>query len=221
MVLRAEEGREMILSQDAMDYLKHSFIFVRRRTLFSTMDGEIGLGPPAAAAGDVISVMPGCSLPMVLRPVYKTEWSAGAPAQLYGKATTRYYGNPVLKGYNVVGECYLDKLMKGAAILEQLPEDYELVTTFVEEDNAYFDAYLDRRSGKIQLADPRFETLRSERQSDGTRHFFVREGLIPVAGETTSAHARREDGIRMKVSGLDDEEEVLVMGADLQPFDLL
>ena len=220
VVLRAEEGREMMLSQDAMDYLKHAFIFVRRRTLFSTMDGEIGLGPPAAAAGDVVAVVPGCSSPMVLRPVYTAEWSAGAPAQLYGKVTTRYYSNPVLKGYKVVGECYLDKLMKGAAILGRLPEDYEHVTTFVE-DNAFFDAYLDRRSGKIQLADPRFEMLRSEIRSDGTRRVFVRESPIPVAEGTTSAHARREDGIRMKVSGLDDEEEVLVMGVDLQPFDLL
>ena len=179
MVLQGEWGRKVMLSQDAMDYLNHAFIFVRRRTLFSTTDREIGLGPQAAAAGDVIAEVPGCSPPMVLRPAYTAEWSAGVPAQLHSKATTRNYGNPVLKGYKVVGECYLDKMMKGAAILGRLPEDYEHVTTFVQEENGFFDAYLNRRSGKIQLEDPRFEKWRSERGSDGTKRVFCAGGPCP------------------------------------------
>ena len=219
MVLQAEWGRKMRLTQDVMVYLNHAFIFIKRRALFSITDGEIGLGPSAAATGDVIAVVPGCPSPMVLRPVYTAEWSVGVPTQPHSTAT--HYGIPVLKGYKVIGECYLDKLMKSAAILGRLPEDYELVDTFVKEQNAFFDAYLNRRSGKIQLKDPRFEKLRTERGSDGTRRVFVREGPTPGVKETSSTHAHEGGGIRMKVSGLDDAEEVLVMGIDLQPFDLL
>ena len=219
IVLQAEGGKKMMLTQDVMVYLNHAFIFVKRRALFSITGGEIGLGPSAAATGDVIAVVPGCPSPMVLRPVYTAEWSVGVPAQLHGPAT--HYGNPILKGYKVIGECYLEKLMKSAAILGRLPEDYELVTTFVKEKNATFDAYLNRRSGKIQLEDPRFEKLRSERGNDGTRRVFVREGPSSGVEGTTSSQARGDCGIRMKVSALDDAEEVLVMGIDLKPFDLL
>ncbi|KAL9044815.1 MAG: hypothetical protein Q9214_002074 [Letrouitia sp. 1 TL-2023] len=208
MVLQVEGGKEMMLSEDTMDYLNQAFTFVRRRTLFSTMDGEIGLGPPAAAAEDVIAVVPGCSSPMVLRPVYTAERSVEVPAQLHDKATTRIYLNPVLKGYKVIGECHLDKLMMGAAILGRLPEDYEVISTFVQEENGFFHAYLNRRSGKVQFEDPRFEKLRSERDSNGTRRVVVREGPIPGVEETIATHARRGSGIRMRVSGLDDEEEM-------------
>ena len=217
MVVQEEWGRKLMLNEDVWVYLNHAFQFVKRRALFSITSGEIGLGPSAATAGDVIAVLPGCPSPMVLRPVYTAEWSAGVPAKLHSTATI--YGNPILKGYKVVGECCLDKLTKRAAILGPLPEDYELVIRLVKEQKALFNAYLNRRSGEFQLKDPRFEKLRSERGSDGKRRFFVREGPILGAEGTTSTHVGGE-GIRMRVSELDDEE-VLVMGIDLKPFDLL
>lgn len=217
MVVQEEWGRTLRLTENVMVYLNHAFRFVKRRALFSIAGGEIGLGPSAATAGDVIAVVPGCSSPMVLRPVYTAEWSVGVPAQLHSTATI--YGNPILKGYKVVGECYLDKLMKGAAILGRLPEDYEFAIRFLKEYNALFDVFLNRRSGEIQLKDPRFERLRSERGSDGKMRFFVRESPILGAEEKTSTQVDG-GGIRMRVSEPDDEE-VLVMGIDLKSFDLL
>ncbi|KAK0510362.1 hypothetical protein JMJ35_006794 [Cladonia borealis] len=217
MVVQEEWGRKLMLNEDVWVYLNHAFQFVKRRALFSITNGEIGLGPSAAKAGDVIAVLPGCPSPMVLRPVYMAEWSVGAPAKLH--STAKIYGNPILKGYKVVGECYLDKLMKSAAILGPLPEEYELDISLVKEQKALFDVYLNRRSGEFQLKDPRFEKLRIERGSDGKRRFFVREGPILGAEETTSTHVGG-GGIRMRVSELDDEE-VLVMGIDLKPLDLL
>ena len=217
MVVQEEWGRKLMLNEHVWVYLNHAFQFVKRRALFSIASGEIGLGPSAAKAGDVIAVLPGCPSPMVLRPVYTAEWSVGVPAKLHN--TAAMYGNPILKGYKVVGECYLDKLTKSAAILGPLPEDYELVIRLVKEQKALFDVYLNRRSGKFQLKDPRFEKLKSERGSDGKRRFFVREGPILGAEVTTPTHVGG-GGIRMRVSELDDEE-VLVMGVDLKPFDLL
>ena len=217
MVVQEEWGRKLMLNENVWVYLNHAFHFVKRRALFSIASGEIGLGPSAAKAGDLIAVMPGCPSPMVLRPVYTAQWSVGVPGKLHN--TTTICGNPILKGYKVVGECYLDKLTKSAAILGPLPEDYELVIRLVKEQKALFDVYLNRRSGKFQLKDPRFEKLRSERGNDGKRRYFVREGPNFGAGVTTSTHVGG-GGIRMRVSELDDKE-VLVMGIDLKPFDLL
>ena len=221
MVVQEQLGTKLMLTEDVCIYLNYAFQFVKRRALFSITNGEIGLGPSAVAVGDVIVVLPGCPSPMVLRPVYTAEWSLGVPAQLHSKVTI--HGNPILEGYKVIGDCYLDELMKGTAILGRLPEDYELVITFVKEQNALLYVYQNWLTGEIQLNDPRFEKMRSERGSDGKRRFFVREGPIlgaeDGAEETTSMHVGGE-GIRMRVSELDDEE-VLVMGIDLKPFDLL
>ena len=74
------------------------------------------------------------------------------------------------------------------------------------------------QSQKIQVEDPRFEKLKSERGSDGTRRLFVRVCLIASLEAANSTYAHRGGGIRMKVSDLDDAE---VMGAGLQPFDLV
>ena len=178
IVLQAEGGKKMMLTGDAIVYLNHAFIFVKRRALFSITDGVVGLGPSAAAKRDMIAVVPGCPSPVVLRPVYTVEWSVGVPEQLHRPAT--HYGNPILMWYKVIGECYLDTSMKSAAILGQLPEDYELVTTFLKEKIADFDAYLNHWSGKIQIDDPRFEKLRSERGMMGQGRFLCGRARSPV-----------------------------------------
>ena len=200
MVVQKQWGTKLMLTEDVWVYLNYAFQFVKRRALFSITNGEIGLGPSAVTVGDVIVVLPGCPSPMVLRPVYAAEWSVGVPAQLHSKVTI--HGNPILKGYKVIGDSYLDELMKGTGILGRLPEDYELVITFVKEQNALLYVYQNWGTGEIQLKDPGFEKLRSERGSDGKRRFFVWEGRILGAEdgpeETTSTHVGGE-GIRMSL----------------------
>ncbi|KAH6675326.1 heterokaryon incompatibility protein-domain-containing protein [Plectosphaerella plurivora] len=62
------------------------------RRLFLTDDGEVGLGPGVMRPGDVVCVLYGMRVPVVLRRIGET--------------------------YAVVGECYVDGLMKGSAVGE-------------------------------------------------------------------------------------------------------
>jgi hypothetical protein len=68
------------------------------RAFFTTLDGRIGLCPAAAKSGDWVSVILGCSSPLLLRPVQ------GSSEQ-----------------YQLVGECYLPGLTLSEALLGPLP----------------------------------------------------------------------------------------------------
>jgi hypothetical protein len=196
-ILKSDWGTKISLSKGTFKYLDYALGYCRYRSIFSTTDGVIGLGPPLATSADVIALLPGCFSPMALRPL-----------QMWHR------GNPVTR-YQVVGECYLQNLMEGKAVLGEFPHGYERVTTFVEEENSFFDAYRYRPSGKIHLEDPRFKGFRSEPGEDGIRKVFVKEDL------TSGEIARSGVGIKMKVSGLDDAEEVLVVGVDIRPYELI
>jgi hypothetical protein len=196
-ILRSDWGTKISLSKGTFKYLDYALGYCRYRSIFSTTDGVIGLGPPLATSADVIALLPGCFSPMVLRPL-----------QMWHR------GNPITR-YRVVGECYLQNLMEGKAVLGEFPHGYEHVTTFVEEENSFFDAYRYHPSGKIHLEDPRFKRFRSEPGEDGIRKVFVKEDL--ASGEI----ARSRVGIKMKVSGLDNAEEVLVVGVDIRPYELI
>jgi hypothetical protein len=51
------------------DYVLSMFKQSRNRRLFSTASGYVGLGPQTLRSGDVLTVIYGCPLPLVLRPV--------------------------------------------------------------------------------------------------------------------------------------------------------
>jgi Heterokaryon incompatibility protein (HET) len=196
-ILRSNWGTKISLSKGIFKYLDYALGYCRYRSIFSTTKGAIGLGPPLAASGDVIVLLPGCFSPMVLRPLQ--AWHEGLP----------------ITRYRVVGECYLQDLMVGKAILGEFPSGYEHVTTFLEDENNFFDAYRYRPSGKIHPEDPRFKRFQTETGEDGIRKVFVRENFD--SAETPKIEA----GIKMKVSGLDDAEEILAMGIDVQSFELI
>jgi len=198
-ILRSDWGTKISLSKGTFKYLDYALGYCRYRAIFSTTDGVIGLGPPLATGADVIALLPGCFSPMVLRPLQM--WHSG---------------NPITR-YRVVGECYLQNLIEGKVVLGEFPHGYERVTTFVEEENKFFDAYRYCPSGKIHLEDPRFKRFRSEPGEDGIRKVFVMGDL--ARGEI--AFARSRAGIKMKVSGLDDAEEVLAVGVDIRPYELI
>lgn len=61
------------------------------RTVSRTEKGYLGMGPPAAEKGDLVFVLPGCTVPFVLRKIES--------------------------GYRVIGECYTHGIMDGEAIV--------------------------------------------------------------------------------------------------------
>jgi len=59
------------------------------RRIFLTVNGHIGLGPPAIQSGDKLAILGGADMPCILR-------KAGS-------------------SYEFVGECYVDDIMRGDA----------------------------------------------------------------------------------------------------------
>ena len=57
--------------------------------------------------------------------------------------------------YQVVGECYVDGLMGGEALLGPLPEHTTPIELLDEVHKEYNYAFLDKRTGKTQYGDPR------------------------------------------------------------------
>jgi hypothetical protein len=100
------------------------------RSYYVTQQGYIGLAPVETRVGDIICVLLGCDVPMVLRPIGPGKFS-------------------------LVGECYCDGVMDGAALLGLLPEGFRFLWNFEEGMGTYCAGYIDRRSGKVQGEDPR------------------------------------------------------------------
>ena len=104
------------------------------RSFFTTDDGYIGLAPIATKPNDEVCILLGCRSPLVLRPC----------------------GD----GYHkVVGDCYIDGLMDGAALLGPLPSNWQLVRRYFEEHSIHYNVFLDHQTGEFQPEDPRLGPL--------------------------------------------------------------
>lgn len=77
-------------AEDAMEKLWRSS---RLSRLFNTEDGRLGLGPHEALRSDKVVVLPGCSVPLLLRPVTDT-----------------------VDTFQLVGPCFIHGLMEGQAL---------------------------------------------------------------------------------------------------------
>ncbi|PMD40264.1 hypothetical protein L207DRAFT_565768 [Hyaloscypha variabilis F] len=162
------------------------------RACFTTMEGYIGVGPTSTKIGDIICVLLGCAVPLVLRPIREGKFS-------------------------VVGECYCDELMNGAALLGPLPKEVDFVHTWVQERGVYRPAYINRRNGKVQGEDPRLAGHAlppgwriEEHSEDGVNRSFVEENH----NGTEKRWADWEDP-RMRA------EELRKRGVDVVSFDLI
>jgi hypothetical protein len=97
---------------------------------FRTEEGRLGLGPKLAAPGEKVRVVLGCNYPLILRPVSENQWV-------------------------IVGDCYVDDLMSGSALLSSLPDDFRLVTQLNPRTGTWCMAFRNVRTGHVQLEDPR------------------------------------------------------------------
>lgn len=64
-----------------------------QRSLFTTDDGRLGIGPRTAVKGDLLAVIAGCELPVVLRPAghqYRIVGPAFVDGISYGEAVTAF-----------------------------------------------------------------------------------------------------------------------------------
>ena len=121
-------------SRQIVFYLAQVRFAIRGRSFFTTNDGYIGLAPIATKPGDQVCILLGCQSPLVLRPC----------------------GNG---SHKVVGECYIDGFMDGAAYLGPLPSKWQLVERYFEGGSNRYYSFLDRLSGEFQIEHPRLGPL--------------------------------------------------------------
>lgn len=106
--------------------------FLIGRSLITTADGRLSMAPDVTIAGDLVCILLGCRSPVVLRPVSDSK-------------------------YAVVGECYLDGIMSGEALLGELPGDWTMVSAWIAKERNYWTRYYDRSTGETQIQDPRIQ----------------------------------------------------------------
>ena len=121
-------------SLESKKYVSSAAAVSGGRSFFTTVDGYIGLAPIATKPGDQVCILLGCQTPLILR-----------PCRIYG--------------YKVVGECYIDGFMDGAACLGPLPSNWQLVLRYFDEYSTYYEVFLDHQTGEFQVEDPRLGPL--------------------------------------------------------------
>ncbi|KAI1130962.1 heterokaryon incompatibility protein-domain-containing protein [Nemania abortiva] len=126
-----------LLGSGARRYLSSICKFCRGRSLFSTKEGYIGLGPKSTKPGDQVCTLFGRDTPLILRPFMQ-----GAETK-----------------YQVIGECYTHGLMTGEALLGDLPENVEQVFLHNEISSGSRVFYRDTQSKRILGEDPRLTSL--------------------------------------------------------------
>lgn len=115
----------------ALNSFENSFIHsgVRGRTLMTIDDGYRGLAPQEGEVGDAFCILPGCRVPMILRPIRE-----------------RYC--------LVVGESFVQGLMDAEALLGPLSEDWHIKRRFTD-DGRTMQGFLNLRTEEITKDDPR------------------------------------------------------------------
>ena len=155
------------------------------RLLFTTNDGYICLAPKATKLDDQICILLGCRTPLVLRP--NGAW-----------------------GHEVVGECYIDGFMDGAAYLGSLPGKWQKVWREFQEYSEYLFSFLDHESGGFQNEDPRLGPLPAgwsigNHRKESAQNLYVND----ETGEKTWEDPRMTP------------EALAARGVDLKEFELI
>ncbi|KAL8833935.1 MAG: hypothetical protein Q9170_004011 [Blastenia crenularia] len=167
-------------------YLHYINGFSKGRMLVTTTDGQLGLVPQSTEPGDKVCVILGCSSPLILR--------------------TADDGS----SHKVVGECYLDGIMTGEALLGELPKQWMHVQKLFPEYSLEYGIFLDGNTGQIHVEDPRLGPLPAgwrigSHQEETAWNWFVND----ATGEETEWDPRLEPDM-LRARGVELQEFRLV-----------
>jgi hypothetical protein len=123
------------VSSDTLKFLDIVFDVASNRSLFTTVDGRICLGPRSVRVGDVVAVFLRCATPLVLRPNRLGQFKLTGEAECYG-------------------------LMQGEALLGPLDSGWKQIWRHVK-GWAYEIAFKNMETGDIAVIDPRLGPLPS------------------------------------------------------------
>ena len=111
-------------------FLATAYWCIDERAFIETREGYIGLAPPKALPGDQVCILLGCDAPLLLRQTPNRQ-------------------------FRVVGACYVHGLGSGEGLLGPLPDHYQAVSEPNRNDSRNYWKFLDHRTGKTQVNDPR------------------------------------------------------------------
>jgi hypothetical protein len=178
--------RELATRGDADRFCETAASICERRRLFFTMNGFVGIGPDTLRGGDILAVLSGGDVPFVLRP-WRDAW-------ITRNERGTNFADP-LPGldhkYLLVGECYVEGLMKGEAvkaingseqllgpihtelIIRQILSEAigtEVISSTTETDSTEQLGYTERHAGERETAE--YEELVALTRNSSTKHIF-------------------------------------------------
>ena len=116
------------------DFIYDAYDIMRARTVFTTANGLLGIGPQGMRAEDKLCVIFGCQNPLILRHQRNQH-------------------------YQIVGVCCIDGIMKGEALLGPLPNSWKYIRKWYPELKDYNCAFLNQDTKETQIQDPRLGSL--------------------------------------------------------------
>ena len=158
---------------------------IRGRSFFTTDDGYVGLAPTATKLGDQVSVLLGCQSPLVLRPC--------------GDGS-----------YKVMGECYIDGFMDGAAYLGPLPTKWQRTARYFEGFATNYYTFVNLQTGEFQVEDPRSGPL--------TAGWYISDH---ERKDALNLYANDETGVRTRFDPRMTPEALTARGVEMREFQLV
>ena len=166
--------------------IHHINLMTKGRSLITTADGRLGLAPEGTEAGDRVCVVLGCNPPLILRP--KDSLS-----------------------HEVVGECYMEGIMAGEALLGELPRNWTLVSKYFRHHHSYYYVFLDSDRGETHAEDPRRGPLPAgwrikNHNRDDAFNWYVND----ITGEDSGIWDPRLEPDALRARGVDLQEFLLI-----------
>lgn len=143
------QGKELV-------YAQSHFGLCQGRSLFTTTDGEVGLGTQHMCKGDMLVILLGCRSATILR-----------PSEIHHDC------------FRVVGTAFCTHIMDSEPLLGHLPEDFESILALSESDGSYTPAFRNKSDGSVTYQDPRLPPLSSEWETltwKETQAYFIGQG---------------------------------------------
>ncbi|KAL8889084.1 MAG: hypothetical protein Q9215_003583 [Flavoplaca cf. flavocitrina] len=173
------------LCSSTLKVIRHINWMIKGKMLFVTADRRLGLAPEATVSGDLVCVILGCPCPLILRPSNNSS-------------------------HEVVGECYIDGIMDGGALLGELPKNWMLVQKIFPELHGYYVVLFDSETQRIHLHDPRLGPLPAGWRIENHKNDYAYNWFLnDITGEATRFDPRLEP------------EALKARGVDLREFRLI
>ncbi|KAI0022401.1 heterokaryon incompatibility protein-domain-containing protein [Xylariomycetidae sp. FL0641] len=128
--LAASTDGHLLVGPEEQKFLTMVHTNLRKRSLFKTREGSIGIALSQAEQGDRVCILLSCRTPMLLRPVGGDHFRLDGPCYIYGASN-------------------------GEPLLGPLPEGFIMKSVYDEEHRYYYSIFLNEETGTSQLEDPR------------------------------------------------------------------